>query len=94
MSEYQVVCIRKPDRMSSHEHITDIGVATTKGTQFLDRGRVIQMIDDKEARFYTVDTGGKRVYVYVARVAGRHPWLQTYTDGQWSDNLLALTECQ
>jgi hypothetical protein len=51
MNEYQVVCIRKPDRMSSHEHITDIGVATTKGTQVLDRNRVIQMIDGKEARF-------------------------------------------
>lgn len=25
MNEYQVTCINKPNRMSSHEHITHIG---------------------------------------------------------------------
>ncbi len=70
MNEYQVFCIRKPNRMSSHEHITDMGVAATAGTQFWDRDRVIRMIDAKQARFYTLDNWGRRIYVYVARVQG------------------------
>jgi Protein of unknown function (DUF3892) len=94
MNEYQVICVRKPDRMSSHEHITAIGVATTAGTQIWDRDSVIRRIDGNEARFYTLDSRGRRIYVYVARVAGRHPWLQTYADNQWGDNLLSLDECR
>ena len=92
MEEYQVTCINKPHHQSSHEHITHIG--NIAGAWRLTREEAIRRIDAKTAAFYTVDaTTGKRVYVGVVREAGRQPYLRTYADGKWKDNLLALGEC-
>ncbi|KWN07135.1 hypothetical protein WM21_01735 [Burkholderia ubonensis] len=51
-------------------------------------------IESKSEAFYTVDrTTGKRAYIGVVRVAGKAPYLRTYADGKWNDNLLAQDEC-
>jgi len=92
MQEYEVTCINKPDRSSSHEHITHIG--NIAGNWRLTREDAIRRIDSKESAFYTVDRStGKKVYIGVVREAGRTPYLRTYADGKWNDNLLALAEC-
>lgn len=92
MQEYEVTCINKPDRSSSHEHITHIG--NIAGNWRLTREDAIRRIDTKESAFYTVDRStGKKVYIGVVREAGRSPYLRTYADGKWNDNLLALDEC-
>ncbi|MFA6231867.1 MAG: DUF3892 domain-containing protein [Rhodanobacter sp.] len=92
MHEYEVTCINKPDRSSSHEHITHIG--NIAGNWRLTREDAIRRIDSKESAFYTVDRStGKKVYIGVVREAGRSPYLRTYADGKWNDNLLALAEC-
>jgi hypothetical protein len=92
MQEYEVTCINKPDRSSSHEHITHIG--NVAGNWRLTREDAIRRIDSKESAFYTVDRStGKKVYIGVVREAGRSPYLRTYADGKWNDNLLALAEC-
>lgn len=92
MKEYEVTCINKPDRSSSHEHITHIG--NIAGNWRLTREDAIRRIDSKESAFYTVDRStGKKVYIGVVREAGRSPYLRTYADGKWNDNLLALAEC-
>ena len=92
MNEYQVTCIRKPNRQSPHEHITHIG--NEAGKWMLTRESAIQRIDSKSAQFYTVDTStGKKAYIGVVREAGKNPYLRTHADGTWNDNLLALSEC-
>jgi hypothetical protein len=92
MKEYEVTCINKPDRSSSHEHITHIG--NIAGNWRLTREDAIRRIDSKESAFYTVDRStGKKVYIGVVREASRAPFLRTYADGKWNDNLLALAEC-
>lgn len=93
MKEYEVTCINKPDRSSSHEHITHIG--NTAGQWRLTRESAIQRIDSKQEAFYTVDrTTGRKVYVGVVRNDGnKAPYLRTHADGKWNDNLLALAEC-
>lgn len=92
MQEYEITCINKPDRSSSHEHITHIG--NIAGNWRLTREDAIRRIDSKESAFYTVDRStGKKVYIGVVREAGRSPYLRTYADGKWNDNLLALAEC-
>jgi hypothetical protein len=96
MSEFQVTCINKPDRMSSHEHITHIGNITNAPADRwrMTREEAIRRIDAKEAAFYTVDrTTGAKMYIGVVREALRNPFLRTYADGKWNDNLLALAEC-
>ena len=57
------------------------------------RELAIKKIDAKEEAFYTIDkTTGKKVYVGVVRGDGnKAPYLRTYADGKWQDNLLALS---
>ncbi|HTA64665.1 MAG TPA: DUF3892 domain-containing protein, partial [Xanthomonadaceae bacterium] len=51
-------------------------------------------IESGQEAFYTVDAqNGKKAYVGVVRPEGRHPYLRTYADGDWNDNLLAQPEC-
>jgi hypothetical protein len=90
--EYQVTCINKLDRNSRHEHITHIG--NTLGNWRMTREMAIAQIEGKINSFFTVDrVSGKRAYVGVVREAGKAPFLRTYADGVWNDNLLALAEC-
>lgn len=95
MKEFEVTCINKPDRFSSHEHITHIG--NTAGQWRLTREAAIQKIEARpqEEAFYTVDgSTGKKAYVGVVRGdSNKAPYLRTHADGKWNDNLLALAEC-
>jgi hypothetical protein len=96
MNEFLVTCINKRDRMSSHEHITHIGNITNVAADRLRMSRVeaIRRIDAKEAAFYTVDRStNAKIYIGVVRETGKNPFLRTYADGKWNDNLLALAEC-
>ena len=93
MKEYEITCINKPNRSSTHEHITHIG--NFAGAWHITRELAIQKIDSKEEAFYTVDKSSRRkVYVAVVRGDGnKAPYLKTHADGKWNDNLLALPEC-
>jgi hypothetical protein len=93
MKEFEVTCVNKPDRYSAHEHITHIG--NVVGQWRITRELAIKKIDSKQEAFFTVDRStGKKVYVYVVRGDGnKAPYLRTYADGKWQDNLLALDEC-
>lgn len=91
MADVQVTCITKPNVLSSHEHITQIGGAGWKW----NREDVIKSIEAKTNTFYVIDPAtGKRAYVGVFRPAdGRQPYIRTYADGVWTDNLLSLPQC-
>jgi hypothetical protein len=91
MPDVRVTCITKPNRMSAHEHITHLGGSSWKWT----REAVIQSIESRSNTFYVIDARtGRRAEVGVVRPTdGRAPFVQTYADGVWNNNLLALTEC-
>ena len=93
VADAKVTCITKPHPQSPHEHITHIG--NIAGQWRITRELAIRKIDAKEEAFYTVDrSSGKKVYVHVVRGDGnKAPYLRTYTDGKWQDNLLAQDEC-
>jgi len=96
MKEFQVRCVNKPNRMSSHEHITHIGNITNDPANRwrLAREEAIRRIEAKEEAFYTVDRAtGNKMYIDVVRETGRNPFLRSHADGKWNDNLLAQTEC-
>lgn len=87
MADVRVTCINKRDRASAHDGITHLGGANWKWP----RADVIQSIRAKTNTFYTL-VGGNRADVGV--VDGPHgPYVRTYADGKWNDNLLALAEC-
>ena len=91
MGNYQVTCINKPDRSSKHEHITHIG--NTANNWRMTREEAITRIDSNRDSFYTLDSRGNRATVGVVRPTSGRPYLRTYADGKWTDNLLALAEC-
>lgn len=92
MADVQVTCIEKPHPYSPHEHITHIGNPAANWKW--DRDKVITSIDAKTNTFYVIDPfNGKRADVGVVRPSGRHPYLRTYSDGDWNDNLLSLDQC-
>ncbi len=94
MADYRIDCVNKPNRNSPHEHITHVGGPNPDGS-----GRwketvpnVVRMIEQKTHRFYTAE-GGATAWVGVRTSAAGNKFLQTYSDGIWKDNLLALKEC-
>jgi hypothetical protein len=92
MADVQVTCIDKPNPESAHEHITHVGnpVAGWKWP----REKVIASIEAKINTFYVLDPyNGKRSDVGVVRPADRAPYLRTYADGDWNNNLLSLNQC-
>ena len=92
MANCQITCITKPNPQSQHEHITHVGNPSVPWK--LTTPEVIQRIEGKVYTFYVVDPrNGKVAYVGVVRVAGRSPYIRTYADGDWNDNLLSLNQC-
>jgi len=94
MPSYQVTCISKPDRFSAHEHITHVG-NLEQGWK-ITREDAIARIErsPNPDEFYVIDPrSGKKALVGVVRVSGKAPYLQTYADGIWTNNLLSLPQC-
>jgi len=94
MADVNVTCITTSSGLliPSHEHITHIGNPAA-GWRWT-KEQVIASIDAKTNTFYVTDpVSRKRAYVGVYRLPGRQPWLQTYADGVWNNNLLSLPRC-
>jgi hypothetical protein len=87
MADVQVTCINKQPRTSTHEGITHLGGSGWKWT----RQQVINSIEANTNTFFT-SVGGKRANVAVVNGANGK-YVRTHADGQWNDNLLALSEC-
>jgi Protein of unknown function (DUF3892) len=95
MADVQVSCIVKPNPHSPHEHITHLGnPRSTNGGWMWTRDQVIASIDAKTNTFFVADpVSSKRAYIGVVREAGKAPYVRTYADGKWNNNLLSLNQC-
>jgi len=90
MADVQVTCINKPHKDSPHEHITHLG---GKGWRW-KREDVIESIENKTNTFYVLDPiTRQRSNVGVIHPVGRDPYVRTYADGDWNNNLLSLDQC-
>ncbi len=54
-----------------------------------DKSSMVAFVDSKQ-NAVTVGTGASTVQVGVVRPASGQPYLRTYADEQWSNNLLSL----
>ncbi|MEK7146514.1 MAG: DUF3892 domain-containing protein [Patescibacteria group bacterium] len=95
MAKYQVTCVHKPNRNSTHEHITHIGGVVEGKRWNITREEAIRQIENNINGFYVVDANDstKVSVVGVVRPAFGHAYLRTYADGYWNNNLLSLAEC-
>jgi Protein of unknown function (DUF3892) len=93
MADYRIDCVHKPNRMSPHEHITHVGGPKPEGGRWQDTvENIVRFIEKKEHRFYTRE-GNSSAWVGVRTSTTGRKFVQTYADGIWKDNLLALNEC-
>jgi hypothetical protein len=54
MAEYLVTCVIKPNRQSTHEHITYLGGPGSGGWTLMTQ-QVINLIENNDDHFYTQD---------------------------------------
>ena len=89
MASHQITAIRKPDRNSTHEHITHVKYDGTVHT----REYVISLIRARSDSFY-VKVGTSLAWVEIVNPGfPRSPFIRTTPDWTGKDNLLALPEC-
>ena len=90
MTDVRITCITKSPPNGGHEHITHVG-----SPQFSRNWTVAEVIGsiDSGTNTFHVTNGGKRADVGVVRPAGQRPYIRTYADGYYNDNLLALPAC-
>lgn len=72
-----------------HEHIACVRWVNseTKKTGENSRAEMVDWIEHKNGKAYVVQ-GGYRIAVGVVKVTP--PYIRTYADGVWTDNLIAL----
>lgn len=90
MADVQVQCINKQPRDNPYEGITHLGGTGGNGWKWT-RQQVIDSIRSKSNTFYT-RVGNNRGDIGVVE-GPNGPYLRTYADGKWNDNLLSLPEC-
>lgn len=87
MADVQVTCIRKQPRNNPHEGITHLGARTWEWT----RKEVVDSINARTNTFFTLKDG---VRADIGVVNGPNgPYVRTYANDKWTDNLLSLNEC-
>ena len=92
MADCEIRCITKSVSNGSFEHITHVGNPSADWRWSIEA--TIASIDAKSNTFYVKDaSSGKRADVGVVRPNHQNPYLRTYADGVWNDNLLALSTC-
>ena len=92
MQEFEVNCVNVSETYPRREHVTHIGNFNTGWR--MTKEVAIKRIESKQEAYYTVDkTTMKREYIGVRRDSGKEPYLRTYADGKWNNNLLALPDC-
>lgn len=90
MADVHVQYINKQPRQNPYEGITHLGGKAGGGWKWT-RQKVIESIQDKSNTFFTLVDGNRGNIGVVDGPNG--PYLRTYADGKWNDNLLSLPEC-
>jgi hypothetical protein len=88
---FEISCINKPDRYSSHDEIEFVGGVSGGKRWRIPQPDAIQGIESKKWEFYVLQ-GGRRVNVIVASRLG-NKYLKTEADGNGTNNLLSLISC-
>lgn len=91
----EITAIRLAGGMS-HQHISSLQWRNTQSgaTGQSTRQAVVEWLEESKANQAVVSRGetGSWVYVGVWRPKDGLPYLRTFTDGTWTDNLLALPQ--
>jgi|PersoiStandDraft_1058852.scaffolds.fasta_scaffold79957_2 Protein of unknown function (DUF3892) len=89
----RITQIHLSESVREHEHITDVKWANREtGVEGQSaRAAIVEWIDVKRGEAF-VGTGGTQVRVGTIHPTSSEPYLRTYADGSWTNNLLSLDE--
>lgn len=94
----RITCINKSggDHADPHHAISYLGwVEDGSGkTEKSSRVQIYEWIKYHSGSAYVADSRGNKVWVRTRENQNGTRFLQTYADGKWTDNLLALPECR
>jgi hypothetical protein len=94
----RITCINKSDgyHADPHHAISYLGWKNeeTGETGKSSRLEIYNWIKDKGGVAYVIDSRGNKASVGTREHANGTKFLQTHADRVWTDNLLALPECQ
>jgi hypothetical protein len=87
----RITHIRLSSWAENHEHIIDVRWLNESdgNTGSNSKDSMVEWIDVQKGTAY-VGTGPSRAYVGVIRPEGKAPYLRSYADKQWNNNLLSL----
>lgn len=90
----RITCITKPDRFSPHEAISHYGWIEDKTNNhgITDRQTVVNWVKNGTVA-YVRDGENNIVKCFVNTSRSGTEFLQTYSDGEYTDNLLSLIAC-
>jgi len=93
----EITCINKAggDHVNRHESISHLGW-TNHGTGKKDISSLAVMVQWIEGggEAYVQDSSGNIAWLHVRSSQNGHRFVQTGSDGKWSNNLLSLSECR
>ena len=95
MAEVRITCINKDNgnHFNPHEAISSYGWINPVGKKDISsRAIMVKWIEDGNGA-YVEDKSGNRAYCYVRKSVNGNKFLQTVSDGEFTNNLLGLTEC-
>jgi hypothetical protein len=94
----RITCINKDggNHENPHEGITQFGWTNeeTRAGGKSTRAEMVDFLENKKGSAYVKDGLGNVAHVGVVTSSRGTKYLRTYADGKWTDNLLALPECQ
>lgn len=87
----RITHIRLSGGVRDHKHITHVRWVNREDSTKTGDATVATIVEwiDKGGKAYS-GTGANAVPVGVVREAGQTPYLRTYADGKWNNNLLSL----
>lgn len=93
----RITCINKDggNHQNPHEGITHFGWINeeTRTVGKSTRAIMVDFLKNQGGKAYVKDAGGNVAYVGVITPTNTIPYLRSYADGKWTDNLLSLDEC-
>jgi len=94
----RIICINKSEGYhdNPHEAVSFYGWISDENQKKgkTDRITMVDWIKNKKGIAYVTDKNDNKVYCYVNRSVNGTEFLQTQSDGRFTNNLLELPECQ
>lgn len=92
----RITCVDKPsgNLQDPHEAISQYGWLdeSTGETKYSSRAQMVEYLNNG-GQAYVRDRFGNQVFCMLKKSAHGTVFLQTVTDGKWTDNLLSLPKC-